>query len=450
MKTSFAIATFLLEVGRTAAAPAFSSLPLECERLFSCLTEITKLPVMDDIFGAVGLESASTDDICHDIVLLFGGETGVNAICGAADAMTHTGSTMTREKGQLQATCLSGTSTDPDYPSGGGYEVLTDPLLSLYLFGGREERSDANAYSQLFIGTITARAVQAATSVCDSDILIVVTGGACLIVAAAAEAAVVATEATVESLNIQDGLIDAAEIQAAYLNTNTIISQNCGIEGSIDNVYRKVVEVENDVEDFRLEAVGRFNIVDHAVEDFRQEAVGRFNSVDDAVEDFRFEAVGRFNIVDHAVEDFRLEAVGRFNSVDDAVEDFRFEAVERFDTVDDSIANLQADFDLDSLKISIEPTDRSATTFLVLSAERGVETEIDLVIDCFDEADEIYRAQPFTRTEISEGTTLVKFPKSAKSSKEKGGCNKIHRFKGTAKKVSRSGIRSTRTVIRRK
>ena len=42
---------------------------------------------MDDVFGAVGLESASTDDICHDIVLLFGGETGTNAICGAADAM---------------------------------------------------------------------------------------------------------------------------------------------------------------------------------------------------------------------------------------------------------------------------------------------------------------------------------------------------------------------------
>jgi hypothetical protein len=422
MKTSFAIATFLLEVGRTAAAPAFSSLPLECERLVSCLTEITKLPVMEDIFGAVGLESASTDDICHDIVLLFGGETGVNAICGAADAMTHTGSTMTPENGQLQATCFSGTPKDPDYPSGGGYELLTAPLLSLYLFGGRKERSDASAYSQLFIGTITARAAQAAAGICDSDVLVVITLGACLAVKVAAEAAVVATEATVESLNIQDGLIDAAEIQAAYLNTNTIISQNCGIESSIDNVNRKVVEVEN------------------------------------AVADFRLEAVGRFNIVDHAVEDFRLEAVGRFNSVDDAVEDFRLEAVERFDTVDDSIANLQADSDLDSLKISIEPTDRSATTFLVLSAERGVETGIDLVIDCFDEADEMYRTQPFTRTEISEGTTLVKFPKSGKSSKSKnsregkgkGGCNKIRRFKGTAKKVSRSGIRSTRTVIRRK
>ena len=100
----------------------------------------------------------------------------------------------------------------------------------------------------------------------------------------AAEVAVVATEATVESLNIQDSLIDAAEIQAAYLNTNTILSQNCVIEGDI--------------------------------------------------------------------------------------------------------ANLQADSDLDSLKLSIEPTDHSKTAF-------RVETGIDLVIDCYDETEKMYQTQPF-------------------------------------------------------
>ena len=120
---------------------------------------------------------------------------------------------------------------------------------------------------------------------------------------------------------------------------------------------------------------------------------------------------------------------------------------------------------MDSLKLSIEPTDHSKTAFLVLSAERGVETGIDLVIDCYDETEEKYQTQPFTRTEISEGTTLVKFPKREKNSKSKksgegktgegkgkgkGGCNKIRRFKGTAKKASRSGVRSTRTVLRRK
>ena len=117
----------------------------------------------------------------------------------------------------------------------------------------------------------------------------------------AAEVAVVATEATVESLNIQDSLIDAAEIQAAYLNTNTILSQNCVIEGDI--------------------------------------------------------------------------------------------------------ANLQADSDLDSLKLSIEPTDHSKTAF-------RVETGIDLVIDCYKETKEKYRTQPFTRTEISEGNSPCKVSKA--------------------------------------
>jgi len=359
MKTSFAIATILLEVGRTAAKPAFSSLPLQCERLLRCLTEVTNLPVEDGIFGAVGLESASTDNICHDIVLIFGGETGTNAICGAADAMTYTGSTMIPEYGQIQAaTCSSGTPQDPDYPSGRFYDVLIADV-NPFLFGGSEERSDANAYSKLIIGTVAARTVQATATACDSEVLVVLSLGACLIAKTAAEVVVVGFEATVESLNIQDGLIDAAEIQAAYLNTNTIISQNCVIEGDI--------------------------------------------------------------------------------------------------------ANLQADSDLASLKLSIEPTDHSKSAFLVLSAERGVETGIDLVIDCYDEGDEMYRAQPFTRTEISEGTTLVKFPKSEKNSKSKksgegksgegksgkGGCNKIRRFKGTAKKASRSGVRSTRTALLR-
>ena len=361
MKTSFAIATILLEVGRTAAKPAFSSLPLECERLLRCLTEVTKLPVKDDIFGAVGLESASTDDICHDIVLFFGGETGTNAICGAADAMTHTGSTMTPEYGQLQAaTCSSGTPKDPDYPSGGFYDALIaeNPVVNPFLFGGSEERSDANAYSGEVIALLALRVIQAGASSCSS---IPIVGAACEAAKKVAEVAIVALEVIKDSLDIQDGLIDAAEIQAAYLNTNTIISQNCVIEGDI--------------------------------------------------------------------------------------------------------ANLQADSDLDSLLLSIEPTDHSKTAFLVLSAERGVETGIDLVIDCYDEGDEMYRTQPFTRTEISEGTTLVKFPKSEKNSKSKksgegksgegkgkgkGGCNKIRRFKGTAKKASRSGVRSTRTVLRRK
>ena len=169
----------------------------------------------------------------------------------------------------------------------------------------------------------------------------------------AAEVAVVATEATVESLNIQDSLIDAAEIQAAYLNTNTILSQNCVIEGDI--------------------------------------------------------------------------------------------------------ANLQADSDLDSLKLSIEPTDDSKTTFLVLSAERGVEAGIDLVIDCYDETEEMYQTQLFTRTEISEGTTLVKFPKHVKDSKssKKSREGKEAATKSVASEVLQrrcheAVFRSTRTVIIRR
>lgn len=342
MKTSFAIATILLEVGRTAAEPAFTPLPAACENLFGCLTKVPNcyLPVIDDIFA--GLESTTADDVCNYILSIFGDETGTNAICGAVDP--YDGLPWIPDNGQIQAaTCTSGIPQDPVYPFGPDYVLLTDPVLTPFLVGGREERADTNAYSGLFIGTIFARMAQALVIACplDSDV--------CKALKTVAAGLVVFLEATVETLNIQDGFIDSAEIEATYLNTNTIISQNCVIGGDI--------------------------------------------------------------------------------------------------------ANLQADSDLDSLMLSIEPTDDSKTVFLVLSTERGVETAIDLVIDRYDETEEGYLPQLFTSTEIVEGTTLVKFPKSEKNSKSmksgKGNSGEIRRFKGTAKKESRSGVFSTRTVLQK-
>ncbi|OEU11704.1 hypothetical protein FRACYDRAFT_244827 [Fragilariopsis cylindrus CCMP1102] len=110
--------------------------------------------------------------------------------------------------------------------------------------------------------TVAARAAQAAASACDSNVLVVVTGGACLAAKVAAEVAVVATEATVESLSIQDSLIDAAEIQAAYLNTNTILSQNCVIEGDIANL-----QADSDLDSLKLS----IEPTDHSKTAFRVE-----------------------------------------------------------------------------------------------------------------------------------------------------------------------------------
>ena len=406
MKTSFAIAILLLEVGRTTAAPAIS---LQCERLVSCLTEITKLPVQDNIFGTEGLESASSDGICDYIVSIYGGESGITAICGAATAMTQFKELPSKaepDRAQdLMKSFQCPNPFSPDYPSGDAYDLVVNPISSLYLFGGKQSRSNANAYSQVFIGRIAAAAAVVAAGICDNTLFDIFSLGGCTAVQIAVDAAFVAVDQTIESIDVQDGLIDGAEIQAAFENTKTIITQNCGIEGLIGGVGDAVVRVANAVA-----------------------------SVDDAVE-----------AVDLEVRDFRSEANGRF------------------DNVDLSILDLQKDVDMDSLKLSIESTEvqdpDTETAFLVLSAERGVEKAIDLVIDCFDEDDLAYRTQPFTRTEISEGTTLVKFPKSKGSNKGrlklgnengkgKGSCTKIRRFKGTAKEESRSGVRSVRTIIR--
>jgi hypothetical protein len=367
MKTSVAIATFLLGAGRTAAAPASSSLPLECGRLISCLTEITELPVLDNIFDAVDLESVSVTDICNEIILIYGGETGVTAICEASNIIAEmkTGSNYRNLESQQDrqlsqaSSCSDAASHVPEYPDTPAYDLLTVVVSPLFFLGGNEKRADTERYSILFIAKEVAKTALAGLQFCDNSVAIAASFGVCAITKGITTVAFAVIEGQTDIIDGHNGNIDSAEIQAAYKNTNAIIEQNCHI--------------------------------------------------------------------DKNVEDFRLEAVGRF------------------DTVDDSIANLQADEDLDSLKLFIEPTKGA---FLVLSTERGIESEIDLVIDCYDEADEMYRTQPFTRTKISEGTTLVKLP-NKKSSKKSGNgdCNKIRRFKGTAKKVSNGGTYSVRTVI---
>jgi hypothetical protein len=391
------------------------------------LTEITKLPVQDNIFGAEGLESASSDGICDYIVSIYGGESGITAICGAATAMTQLKELPSKaepDRAQdLMKSFQCPNPFSPDYPSGDSYDLVVAPISSLYLFGGKQSRSNANAYSQVFIGRIAAAAAVVAAGICDNTLLEIISLGGCTAAKVAVDAAFVAVDKTIESIDVQDGLIDGAEIQAAFENTKTIITQNCGIEESIGGVGDAVVRVENAVA-----------IVNYGVK-----------------------------AVDFEVKYFRIEANGRFDTIDSAIEVVRSEAAGRFDNVDVSILGLQKDVDMDSLKLSIESTEvqdpDTETAFLVLSAERGVEKAIDLVIDCFDEDDLAYRTQPFTRTEISEGTTLVKFPKSKSSNKGrlklgnenekgKGGCTKIRRFKGTAKEESRSGVRSVRTVIR--
>lgn len=112
----------------------------------------------------------------------------------------------------------------PDYPSGGNYDafIATLPGLGLLDFG-KTNRTDANAVGGTWIAFHTLSfAALAAQAVCDASLLAAPV--ACPI-AGTANAAAMATQVVLDQTAYQDGLIDGAEIEAAYENTVILIGQ---------------------------------------------------------------------------------------------------------------------------------------------------------------------------------------------------------------------------------
>lgn len=216
--------------------------------------------------------------------------------------------------------------------------------------------------------------------------------------------------------------MDGAEILATLQNSEELINGVC--------------QIISDIDMFSSDVTSRFDNVDAAITD-----------VDSDIQNFSTAVTGRFNDVDAAIADldsdiqiFSNSVAGNFDEVDAAIAD-----------LDADIVLLQVDIDLDALKVFVEPTGKGGSdTFVILSAERGTEQPVDLNIDCFDDELLQYREQPFTSTQISQGTMLVEFEDlpplpSGKGSK---GCDRIHRFEAVSKVPTRGGTRSRRTLLR--
>ena len=112
----------------------------------------------------------------------------------------------------------------PDYPSGGNYDVYTATLPGLgIMLAGATNRTDASAVGGAWIAfEVLEFLALTAQAVCDAALL----GApvACPL-AGIANAAARADQVVLNQAAYQDGLIDGAEIEAAYENTVTIIGQ---------------------------------------------------------------------------------------------------------------------------------------------------------------------------------------------------------------------------------
>jgi len=166
------------------------------------------------------------------------GATSVIQLCSDAQAQPTVAS------GAFQPEAISGTSYSPDYPSGGNYDTFIATLPGLGLLdNGKTNRTDANGVAGAWIAIETLRvAAIVAQGVCDAAPSgdIVFTNTVLCPPSAVAWAAVQATQIVLDQTGFQDGLIDSAEIEAAYENTKTLL-------GNSVDVYNELQQHDTDI-----------------------------------------------------------------------------------------------------------------------------------------------------------------------------------------------------------
>jgi hypothetical protein len=182
---------------------------------------------MSEILTVMVMEVTESD--CVTLTAIFGGEEKMAAISVMADmleaftveeSLNHTSSRHHRDLIGVQPFI-------PQYPSLStrsdtvGYKANIASILNTFILGvnGRDDRTDADAVGDFSIGRAVIDVAKAALTSCDNVVLEFLSAGACLGARTAAEVASQAVAITNDQIAYQDGLIDSAEIEAAYENS---------------------------------------------------------------------------------------------------------------------------------------------------------------------------------------------------------------------------------------
>lgn len=281
------IATLAL-LGVTAQA---FDVPSDCQELVDCLDEITGLPLEDTIFYSTDVVDLDNDALCEALLLAYGGQDGVTAMCNAAaavsggrrlagkntipDAAADSSFKQSVEGKHDRSLQSCPSSFSPVYADLSGTKTSYDTLMltveNTYLTDGKLVRSNADRYSDLIIGLATAKSADSASTACDNDFLEIVTLGGCLAAQVATDVTVSTLEVVKDQVDTHDALMDAAEIEATFKNSETILTQTCTLASQITALEEEVTD--------------RFDTVDTSIADLRSYVETRFNTVDATLSD---------------------------------------------------------------------------------------------------------------------------------------------------------------------
>ena len=283
---------------------AFFSDGSDCYQLEDCLATIIEANFEPVAFSDPTGEY-SEEEICDMLFEAVGGEQGVKDICGAAnvlgrrrklnkkqvraatsnydvrflkDVVEGAGNKQRGNRDLQTTTCQSAFA--PAYPDDSGtgtsYDTWVASIEDLYLLAddNKGSRSDHDAYSALKIAW-------AAAYVSDGAF------GSIPIVGWLTGVAANSLEITIDQCDTHDGLHDSAEIQAAYENSERLLTQTCTISGQLDSVSSTLTTFQSTVS-------SRFNTVDSSLSSlstgqteikatlatFQSTVNARFNAVD--------------------------------------------------------------------------------------------------------------------------------------------------------------------------
>ena len=158
-----------------------SDIPSDCLELVDCLDEITGLPLEDTIFYSTDVVDMDNDALCEALLLAYGGQDGVVAMCNAAAAVTggrllagkktfpdaSADSSLTQNvKGKHDRSLQScPQSFSPNYADNSGrgtsYDVLMETVEDTYLTDGKLARSNADSELIIGLGIVSSSSVSA-------------------------------------------------------------------------------------------------------------------------------------------------------------------------------------------------------------------------------------------------------------------------------------------------
>ena len=166
----------------------------------------------------------------------------------------------------------------PAYPVGGNYDTFTATLSGFGLLSDgpdagtatNDERCDSDGEAAQQIALATEKVICVLAELAADAIIEPISRGVAFGVAAVCQEVVVATEITIAQCDLQDALVDGAEIEAAYENSKIISTQvtevsveldahNTNIEGEIS---AHNTNIENEINVHHIDISNKLNVHD--------------------------------------------------------------------------------------------------------------------------------------------------------------------------------------------